>query len=123
MLEQRDIVVTWPKTKPLLDYLAELRQADRAGDLINFRVRHLPTWHDQIGDHRWNGWPWGRTRPRCYMVHDGAVRGWCRIAGTCWRDDGEVAGWPAGWYIVRDPWWTPIEPVPMRGFRGWRWYS
>lgn len=113
-MAQRDIVVTWPKTLPLEDYVAELRSAERRGDVINFRVAH-PPW-DAIGG-------------RCFMVHDGAVRGWNRIVEVLHRDEGEVRDvrsgghWPAGFYVVREPIWFPVvPPIPMRGFQGWRWY-
>lgn len=123
MSEARDIAVTWPQTKLLAGYLAELARAERYGLEINYRVRSLPSWPNQISDHGWNGWPHGVAHPRCYMIHSGFVRGWCEVNGTCWREDGEVDGWPAGNYIVRDPAWHPVDPVPMVGFRGWRWYS
>lgn len=118
----RDIVVTWPKTKPLADYLAELAAAVRDGLVINYRVARLPKWDDQIEGHGYRGWPYGAGRPRCFMVHEGAVRGYVKVIGTCWRDDGEVEGWPAGWYIVRDAFFVPVTPRPMKGFQGWRWY-
>lgn len=120
-----DIVVTWPKSKPLTAYLAELRRAEYEGLVINYRVARLPRWSPRNVD------LWGRVRPvcagrpaRCYMVYDGAVRGWCEILYACERDDGEVEGWPAGKYIVRDPKWHHLEtPIPMSGFQGWRWFD
>jgi len=115
---KRDIVATWPKTKPLEDYLA-----DREELWINYRVASIPHWQDEICDHGWNSWPFGVERPKCFMVYDGAVRGWLEVMGACWRENGEVEGWNEGWYIVRDPTWHPIEPLPMKGFQGWRWYG
>lgn len=127
---RRSIVVTWPKSKPLgefgptgVGYLPELWRANDVGDVINFRVARLPRWLDSIEDHGWTGWPYGVRGPRCYMVHDGAVRGWVQVIGTCHRAEGEVHGWPAGFYIVRDAMWQPIDPIPMRGFQGWRWFD
>lgn len=120
---KRDIVVTWPKTKPLEVYLGTLRRAAREGLVINYRVRHLPMWDDAINDHGVTGWAYGAEHPRCYQVHDGKVRGWTEVVYTCERAAGEVDGWPAGLYIVRNPEWHPVEPTPMAGFRGWRWYS
>lgn len=120
----RDIVLTWPKSRPLESYVSELARAERERMVINYRVASFPTWNDQEAwwDHGalcFGGY--GSDSPRCYMVHDGAVRGWCEIVYCCAREDGEVDGWPAGKYIVRDPTWHPIEPFPMEGFRGYRW--
>lgn len=109
-----DIVVTWPKTKPLEGYLAELKRAEREGLVINFRVARLPPF--PVG-----AFDYGAVRPRCYMVHDGAVRGWLLVIDAGYREDGVVEGWPAGNYVIREPIWTPIRPVSMRGFQGWRW--
>lgn len=119
MPERLDIVVTWPKTQSLDVYVRNLSQALRQGQQINYRVSRLPKWEDGV---------LGRRPARCYMVHDGAVRGYTTILETMWRGAGEVKRvgepgfWPQGWYIVRSASWIPIKPVPMRGFQGWRWY-
>lgn len=119
----RDIVVTWPKTRPLASYLAELERATDEGLEINFRVPHTPRW--EFGALR-------ERRARCYMVHDGYVRGYNEIRFVTYRGPNEVARvesdsfagfWPEGWYIVRDPQWRPIDPIEMRGFQGWRWFG
>lgn len=110
----RNIVVTWPKGRPLESYLTELARAQRGGLVINYRVPHPP---------------WEAAGGRCYMVHSGAVRGWNRIRSVELRKRGEVtdpitgAPWPEGFYIVRDPRWHPIEPIEMRGFQGWRYFT
>lgn len=120
--QRRNIVVTWPQTKPLDSYLAELARAARERWTINYRVARLPAWPDTIEDHGWTGWPYGVETPRCFMVHTGYVRGWCAVIGAGHRADGEVEGWPSGLYVVRDPEWHPLaEPIPMPGFQGWRW--
>lgn len=107
-----DLVITWPKSRPLASYLLELRKAERWGQVINYRVPSKP-----------------RVKPRperCYMVHDGAIRGWNAVIDLAWRGEHSVtdpitgAFWASGWYVVRDPQWHEIEPVPMAGFRGFR---
>lgn len=107
------IVMTWPKSRPLESYLEELRKAEEQGLTIHFRVPSLP----EI--------PFGA---RCYMVHDGYVRGWLVTLGfsdgTGVTDPITGEPWPKGKYIVRNPHWTPLEyPKRMKGFRGWRYYS
>lgn len=112
-----DVIVTWPKKRPLSSYLEELRKAAQDGLFINFRIAQRP--RTGFGD--WNGRP-----GRCYAVHSGFVRGFNVIAYVIFREEGEVTdpitgqSWPAGNYIVRDPIWHSIDPVPMTGFRGFR---
>jgi hypothetical protein len=118
---RRDIVVTWPKTLSLDDYLRASEIARIAGLQLNYRVGRAPSF--DFGAHR--------HRPgRVYVVYDGRVRGYHELLYTAYRDDNEVLDertkgfWPAGWYIVRDPAWHPLPaPLPvMRGFQGWHWY-
>lgn len=119
-----DIVVTWPKTRTLDSYLTELKNAARSRQLINYRVARRPSW--DFGALR-------DRNARCYMVHDGAIRGYNYIQYVTWRGPNEVsrvandawAGfWPEGWYIVRSPiWCEEKEPILMKGFQGWRWYT
>lgn len=113
---KRDIVVTWPKTKPLAEYIKALGHARSNDELINFRVANLPPWPA-------GSFALGGPLVRCYHVHDGFVRGWCRVIYATTREVGEVEGWPAGLYVVRDPHWHPCKEIPMRGFRGWRWFD
>lgn len=111
-----DLILTWPKTRTLESYLLELKRAERAGLEINYRISTPPRSRD----------PWGN----CYMVHDGAVRGYMRIIEITYRERGEVSRvgsdswegfWPPGWYIVREARWHALdEPIPYPGFRGFR---
>lgn len=113
----RDIIVTWPKSRTFASYIAEVHNAERDGLVLNFRVRTRP----------------GGMPERCYMVHDGAVRGWLPMHAIVFHEEGAVArvksdpipgGWPAGWYLVRLPNWHDLEPVyPMAGFRGYRYFD
>jgi hypothetical protein len=104
------LVLTWPRSRPLESYLAELREAEARDLVINYRVASRP--RVEAGG-------------RCYMAHGGALRGWSEILGIEERGRHEVrdpAGgyWPPGIYVVRSPRWHAIEPVPMRGFQGYR---
>lgn len=118
----RDLVVTWPKTRALGSYLAELRKAEVEGLQINYRVPSRPT----LPCLYWEG-----RRARCYMVHSGWVRGYSEILAIEFRAAGEVsrvesdawAGyWPEGNYIVRSPRFFPVRPILMAGFRGFRYW-
>jgi hypothetical protein len=107
-----DIVVTWPKSRTLDDYVTELAKAKDDGKVINFRVANRP--NVQPGD-------------RCYMVHDGAIRGWTKVLEV--RRSRIVVNvktgehMAPGLFIVRDPEWHALdEPIPMKGFQGFRYY-
>lgn len=107
-----DIAITWPKTRTLESYLTELRKADDNGLLINYRVPTRPK-RLVVAD-------------RCYMIYDGAVRGWNEVLGVEHRDDvldpvsGEIMA--PGVFIVRNPLWFPIfgPEILMKGFQGYR---
>lgn len=106
----KDIVITWPKKRSLNSYLVELENAERDGCVINFRVPTLPK---------------GKAE-RCYVVHDGAIRGYNLIVSIERQENYMVLDpltgeyWPSGNYIVRWPKWHDIEPIPMKGFQGYR---
>lgn len=108
-----DIVVTWPKSRSLQSYLDELERADREDKLINFRISSIPK----------------EDVTRCFMVHDGAVRGYTNVLKVDIYQRGEIRdpitghAWPDGIYITRDPEWYPIEPIPMKGFQGFRYFK
>lgn len=117
-MNHRHLILTWPKSRPLESYLRELKEAERNGAVINFRVAHPPK---RAPDQRWG---------YCYMVYDGYVRGWTQITDVVHRGRGEVRRvasddrsgfWPPGWYVVREPIWHPLSKlIPMIGFRGFR---
>lgn len=116
----RDLVITWPKSLRLADYLSACATAKVRGEVINYRVAKRPSF--DFGAHR--------DRPcRVYVVHDGAVRGYQELLYVTWREEAEVVDphskgfWPAGWYLARDPEWHAVEPVPMHGFQGWRYFN
>lgn len=108
-----DIVVTWPKSRTLQSYLKELTCAAGEGKVINYRVASPPT----------------TTPERCYIVHEGCVRGYNLVKEIAYRDgqtvEDVVTGkyWKEGWYVVRDPRFFMCATYPMTGFRGWRWFD
>lgn len=113
-----DIVVTWPKNRPLDSYLDELHQASEHDLLINFRVPTRPS--VQEGE-------------KCFHVYDGFIRGWTEIIGVEHRDDVVLPTtqelMAAGFFVVRKPqWhalgcgvsWCTVDLRHMRGFQGFR---
>jgi hypothetical protein len=107
---RRNWAVTVPKTVAWSAYEKELTAAAAGADL-NYRVRGFPK-AMKIGD-------------RCYIVHDGRVRGWMTISSLTekpdpWQCETTGAVWPAGKYLVRTGKFHPIDGPEMTGFRGVR---
>lgn len=105
------IVLTWPKSVPLQNYMAQLERADREDKSILFKVSAFPA-KAKVGD-------------RCYMVHSGFVRGWSLIEAFHDGDGPDAVrsgeSWGAGKYIVRSPKWHFLQAQPqMKGFQGFR---
>lgn len=89
-------------------------KALEAGKVILFRVPTLPKEKCEF----------------CFVVHDGAIRGFTSLREYAEVEDGVVEDpisgefWPAGNYLVRSPYWHPLdEPIPMKGFQGYRYYE
>lgn len=107
-----DIVVTWPKSRPFASYMTELSRAVAHDEVAYFRVSSRPN---------------VERHDRCYHVHDGFVRGYLNVLDLVELAAGEsvdsVTGltFAPGLYVVRSPIWRPLAtPVPMKGFRGFR---
>ena len=105
-----DIVITIPKKVKWEDYQKEL---DVVKDGSQMMLYHIPLKPKE-----------NINRKRCYLCYDGYVRGWMRIIDVrcslqflCSTHD---TLWPEGWYVCRSGEFHKITPVPMKGFRGYR---
>ena len=119
-----DIIVTLPQRIEWADYQRELDAVADGGGVLNYRLPGPP------------GTPGGGLvvsalkgtageDARCYLVWRRAVRGWMEIVGVRHYSRGftcQTTGkfWPPGVYIQRSGPFHRIEPMPMRGFQGWR---
>lgn len=107
-----DWVITIPKSIKWDDYRRELTAVENDPEAVmNFRVPHRPL-QMQPGD-------------RMFVAHDGFVRGWMTISDIVVRSAGfrcttTDAWWPAGVYVQRKGRFTYVDPIPMRGFQGYR---
>lgn len=103
----RDIIVTIPKSISWKEYEKELIAVRDGSKILNFKTAHFP--NIKIGN-------------RCYLLHDGEIKGWMKIVGfeendfTC-----EVTGkkWK-GKFIQRSGPFHYITPIEMKGFQGFR---
>jgi hypothetical protein len=104
----RDIVVTIPKSVKWEDYEQELIAAEN-GEILNFKV---------------NGMPRTGVGNRCYICYNGNVIGYHIISGLSNKSfDCTTTG--RGWsgnFMERTGKFFRIEPVPMKGFQGFRYY-
>ena len=64
---KRSLIVTLPSTTDWGDYEKELRKAANYKYVLNFKVHNFPK-----GIHKGD---------RCYVVHNGFVKGWMEIVG------------------------------------------
>lgn len=107
------IVITLPQHYDFGRYLAEQAEAAAVGLVSNYRVSTAP----RVQPGEW-----------CYLVWRGMVRGRQRIDRVEHKPHGftcETTGkfWPPGIYIQRSGMFYDIEPRPMKGFQGWRYFK
>ncbi len=109
-----DWVVTVPKTESWKAYSRELATVADGSSVMNYRVRYFPK-ELKVGD-------------RCFIVHDGQVRGWMKIVGLVdapspWQCTTTGKWWQPGKYLQRSGPFTKVDGVEMTGFRGIRQYN
>ena len=106
----RDIIITIPKKIKWCDYQKEIDAVSDMTQVMNFRVNNFPK--ISIGS-------------KCYVLHDGVIKGYMYITGfstksfTC-----IVTGkrWE-GNFIERSGKFIIIEPIIMKGFQGYRYFN
>jgi len=104
-------VLTIPKTTPWSEYQRELAAVADGSQVMNYRTQYFPKGM--------------KPKDRCYLVHDGRVRGWMVIVGLVdspkeWTCTTTGKRWPAGKYIQRSGKFHPVDGPEMTGFRGVR---
>jgi len=108
--EGMDIVVTIPKSSSWKDYEKELDAVKDYSQVMNFKVNNFP-----------------KTKPgnKCYLLYDGAIIGWMEIVGLSEKEfDCTTTGnkWK-GKFIERSGPFHRIDPIPMKGFQGFRYFK
>jgi len=106
-----DIIVTTPK-KDLENAQAE---TDSGEPYWFRRLPHKPV-HLNIGD-------------RVFYLSDGCIIGFARLLNIEEKPNGMQCSttgkiWPPGWYLIIDAYsWTDIQPIPCRGFQGFKYFK
>lgn len=105
-----DIIITIPKLIKWIDYQKELKAAEE-GEIMNFKVNNFPK--TNVGC-------------KCYLLHDGQIKGHMIISGMSEKEfKCTTTGkqWK-GKFIERTGKFFPLEdPIPMTGFQGFRYFK
>jgi hypothetical protein len=106
-----DICITIPKTTKWSDYQKELKTVEDWSHEMNYKIPTVPN-DVSKGD-------------RCYICHDGYIKGWMVITNISNRDGFTCTttgkNWPEGFYVSRSgPFHYLKQPIPMKGFMGYR---
>ena len=105
------ICITIPKSIKWSDYEKELKAVEDESQEMNYKIPTIPK-GVSVGD-------------RCYICHDGYIKGWMKISNISKRDGFTCTttgnDWSAGNYISRTGKFHYLkEPIPMKGFMGYR---
>ena len=109
------LCITIPKSISWESYKRELDDARRYNLVLNYKISSYPK-QVKPGD-------------RCYVVHNGMIRGWSRIVDIIEREESfncMTTGrrWAAGVYVQRDGDFHYLtHPVEMKGFMGYRYIN
>lgn len=102
-----DIIITIPRDTNWSTYEQELAKAE-AGEIMNFKVHAFPK-GCKVGD-------------KCYLCYKDQVVGYMHVCGlseepfTCTTTGNDFEGK----FIQRSGKFHKINPIPMKGFRGFR---
>lgn len=110
--EERSIVITLPMSEQWENYQKEMDVVKNYSQVMNFKVPFFPK-GVKNGD-------------KCYIVHDGLVKGWMEIVGmeekefTC-TTTGKV--WMGKFIMRSGPFHKIDKIIPMKGFQGFRYFN
>ena len=103
-----NIIVTLPSNVSFEDYKKELKEVIDGDKVLNFKVSTFPK-NTKVGD-------------RCYLIYSGNIIGWMTIVGFDEKEfNCDTTGklWK-GKFIQRSGKFNEIEPIPYKGFQGFR---
>lgn len=110
-----DIIITIPKTTSWEDYKKEIQACEASEEtMMCYKVRYTPL-NSKIGD-------------RCYVVYCGKIIGWMNICYIGWLDRWKCTTTQElmsdNYYICRNGKFHYLEEdIPMKSFRGWRYFN
>ena len=108
---ERNICITIPATIDWNDYQKEIDQVKDYKQVMNYKCNRLPSKADRS------------NIKKCYLCYKGNVIGWMEVVGFVedYKFDCTTTGnnW-SGNFIQRSGPFHRIDPIPMKGFRGFR---
>ena len=109
-LETKDIVITLPSKIKWSDYEKELNAVKDESQVINFKVSFLP-----------------KCKPeKVYICYKGNIIGWMKCCGMIDGKSFDCTTTGEHWegkFIQRTGEFHKIEPIPMKGFQGFRYFE
>ena len=108
IIKNKDIVITLPSNIEWSDYEKELKVVEDETQVLNFKVPRLPI-NTEIGN-------------KCYLCYRGNIIGWMKIVGLINNNFNCTTtgkNW-SGNFIQRSGKFNKINPIPMKGFQGFR---
>jgi len=110
--EKRDLIITLPTNIEWSDYEKELKEVEDGRSVMNFKVSNFPT-KTAVGK-------------KCFICYRGNILGWMEIVGFSEKEFGcSTTGIPwKGKFVERSGKFNYLkEPVPMKGFQGFRYVN
>jgi len=109
-LEKRNVIITLPSKIEWSDYEKELDAVKDESQVMNFKVPFLP-----------------KHKPeKVYVCYRGNIVGWMKCCGTVDGKSFDCTATNKHWegkFIQRTGEFHKIEPIPMKGFRGFRYFE
>lgn len=104
------ILITLPSSIRWEDYEKELKAVEDESQVMNFKVPFIPKNVDNI--------------KRVYLVYKGNIVGWQKFVGTSdkpFKCTTTNKNWD-GKFLQRTGVFHKIDPIPCKGFQGFRYY-
>lgn len=108
---EKNICVTIPSTVDWGEYEKELEQVKDYKMVMNFKCNRLPNKFDRYHIRK------------CYLCYKGNVIGWMDVVGFVENNEFDCTTTGKNWsgnFIQRSGPFHYIDPIPMKGFRGFR---
>ncbi len=110
--KNHSIIVTLPSKEHWEEYENELIKVKDYKNVLNFKVHNFPKGIKK-GD-------------KCYVVHDGIIKGWMEIVGFSEKEfDCTTTNkkWKGKFIERSGPFHYLAEKIPMKGFQGFRYFD
>ena len=108
----RSIIITLPSSQKWDDYVKELNKVKDYSNSLNFKVHNFPKGVKK-GD-------------RCYLVHQGIIKGWMEITGFSEKEficNTTNKSWKGKFIERSGPFHYLVDKIPYKGFQGYRYFD